>query len=191
MARKKLTQEQWEEIAKRYIINGESLRSIAKDYGVDHKTILNHLKSKNCKGSGKNGENDSPQNSPNRMESIQNTAIDLIEHARNRLGNESDVRVAISLAEQTVSVKGQYTQLASETLSVALQFSNWAKKNTHKVFQGDTLDVEGLKASLVVADAINKYATAGNRVYESNKPKEEDQEKQIIEIQGGFSKLTK
>jgi hypothetical protein len=44
---------------------------------------------------------------------------------------------------------------------------------------------------LIVADAINKYASAGNRVYEMNKPKEAEAEDNQITIIGGLPELPK
>jgi transposase len=184
----KLTKEQLEEIIRRHLVNGESVNSISKDYNVDESTIRNYLKKTVTCKSNPNGSEKTPER---KAEAIQNTAVEIIEYARKRLGSESDARIAVSLAEQTISVKGQYTQLANETLEVALQFSRWAKKNTHKVFQGDTLDVNSLKQSLIVADAINKYASAGNRVYEMNKPKEAEAEDNQITFIGGLPELPK
>lgn len=190
MARKsKLTPSQWEEILKRHLVDGESVNSLAKEFVIDEKSIRNYLnKSTSCKD-----EKDSiPNKSESKSEAIQNTAVELIEHARSRLGNESDARVAISLAEQTISVRSRLTQVANNTLEVALEISEFARKHKGKIFQGDSIDIEALKQSVFLAKSINEYSYLGNEVSKANKPKEdENKEDRQITFVGGLPELPK
>lgn len=189
MARKKLTPEQWEEITKRYIINGESLRSIAKDYGVDHKTILNYLKSKDCERAKKSGENDSPQNSPNKMEAITNTAISLIDLARSSLDSESDVRVSLELASVRMSIKSRISNVSNDLLEVAIEISENLRQNKRKLIKDGSIDFDALRQVDIAAGTINKLSYNGNEAEKRDKSVEKESNE--IVVYGGFQEQLK
>jgi len=190
MARKsKLTPQQWEDIKRRHIINGESVNSLAKEYGIDEGTIRSYLKkSATSNNNSDSSENNIPNNSEKanqgRKEAIQNKALQIIRDLSESGLPEDDAKIALELANNINTVKSKLVQVADNNLHVALELSKLAKNGVAKIGIENGIDIEMLMQLSRIVQVTNQASHLGNEINKASKAPVEDNDDHKVEIVG-------
>ena len=191
MARKsKLTPEQWQEIKRRHIVDGEKIRALAAEFGVDESSIRDYLKKDAGKQKGA-GNEQNPQKpakaSEGVKEQIKSTAIAVVDVLKSSGLPPEDQEIALASANQMVMVRSRLNSVADNMASAADTLSSLVKQNSTKLAVGEdgVVDAEKLKQVIMLTQGVNAASVTGIDLIKIDamaKNKEADNPKKTIEL---------
>ncbi len=173
----KLSPQQWEEVKRKHIVDEIPIRQLAKEYGVNEKTIrLNFAQSNSA------NPQQTPQSSANAKERIEQTAAIAIEAAKSVNSDPVEVGIALELAVKLETVRGNLSRAASNTSSVADIMSVLAKRSADKLAQDKSgmIDIEEVKQVGALIELTNRASYIGLESVKINK--EAPDKERVIKI---------
>ena len=170
MARKsKLTPEQWQDVKRRHLVDGESIRSIvrwlADSLGivVTEKAIRDYLKKDAEFGESTQSTQNSAKEGEGVKKQINNTAIAVIEALSASGLPKDDQGIALEVAARQINGREVLDDTAANMNTVANAVSKLAKQNAEKLKVGDEgfVDAEHLKQIMIMSQVVNSANATG------------------------------
>ena len=163
-----LTPEQWEELIRRHLINGESIRSLAREYGIAESSIREHIRAHKEK-----------------IESVSKQIVDTT-RAINALPISSQI-TAHSLAQKTLLLSEGVADVALDMHAVAKRVSKATKNRADSRTDEELMSEEDMKSIMAASLVVNQALRPAND-YLATKAREkpEADPEQTIKITGGM-----
>jgi len=131
-----LTPEQWQEVIRRHLVGGESIRSLAREYGIAESSMREYIRAHKQK--------------------IENASNQIINATRaiNALPISSQI-TAHSLAQKKMLLQDGAADVAIDMQAVASRIGKAARSKVNSITDDELLDGEMMKGIMATAIVVN------------------------------------
>lgn len=158
-----LTPEQWQELIRRHMINGESIRSLAKEFGIAESSVREYIRAHKQK-----------------IEIASNQIVNAT-RALNSLPINAQI-TAHSLAQKKMMLQDGAADVAIDMMFVAKRLGSAAKNKVNSVTDDELLDSETMKGIMATSLVVNQaLRPAADYLAFSVKEKIEDKAEDAID----------
>jgi hypothetical protein len=194
MGRKsKLSPAQWEEVKRQHYVHGQSVYSLAKEYGLTSKSIWMYFRKQldaasDAMDRGEIVDKSAPNGSAKSLthkEIIHTAAVKISQFTQSELGlAEDDQRIALELANVMNRTREGLSVVADNNVYIARLISTAAKKVSVNLITPDGLiDMDLLKQLAAMIDVTNRASSIGIEAVKSDKT---PVQQEPVQITGGL-----
>lgn len=150
-----LTQEQWEELIRRHLINGDSIRSLAREYGIAESSIREHIRA-----------------SKEKIESVSKQIVDTT-RAINTLPISSQI-TAHSLAQKTLLLAEGVADVALDMHAVAKRVSRAVRIRADARTDEELMSEQDMRSIMAATMVVNHALRPANDFLEMKAKETQD-----------------